>query len=391
MNKKVLSLIILILTGWMVANAQDEGKITIQGSVTDGKTGEPVAFANIGLLGTVAGVASDVDGNYTLTVPDKYATHVLRVSAVGYAPFEIKVYEAKDRSKIQLRPVTYGIGAVDVYGQLLVYKKMLQNVVSNIGKNYIPVPYNYEGYFKYTVSVNGAEKTKEAIVNIYDSEGYHRSDVASTFRELNYTFNQVRRSEGAASVWDKLTYFDDILTADIVRNPRNVLDIQNARDYKLKSKGKLLYEGDSVQVIAYEAPAPSLSTTGDASVTRYNGEIYINQKDFGVLKNVTHITSKDFSILGRNLMPIGETSKGEVKMTITTTYKKLRSVYFLSGVEIRYEYNQGAEEVKGEMQYLTTRVNLKTPTPVEGRLYYENLKANENFWNRYSAYFEGEE
>ena len=50
-------------------------------------------------------------------------------------------------------------------------------------------------------------------------------DVASAFKELNYKFNQVRRNSEVTSVWDGLTYFDDILTADIVRNTRNVLDI----------------------------------------------------------------------------------------------------------------------------------------------------------------------
>jgi hypothetical protein len=65
---------------------------------------------------------------------------------------EFKVYEGagKPDLKIRLKPVTYGMGEVDVYGQLLVYKKMLRNVVSSISKNYISKPYNYQGYFKYT-------------------------------------------------------------------------------------------------------------------------------------------------------------------------------------------------------------------------------------------------
>ena len=42
--------------------------------------------------------------------------------------------------------------------------------MKNIGRNYIPRPYNYEGYFEYGVEVNdGEKKFKEAIVDIYDS------------------------------------------------------------------------------------------------------------------------------------------------------------------------------------------------------------------------------
>ena len=58
-------------------------------------------------------------------------------------------------------------------------------------------------------------------------------------------------------------------------------------------------------------------------------------------------------------------------MTITTTYKKLKSVYFLSGVQVEYSYKEEGKEVKGTMEYITTRVNRTSPTVIEGRIYYE--------------------
>lgn len=391
MNKRLILLITLILGSLMFVNAQNDGKITVKGKIIDSRTGEPVAFANLGLLGTVAGVASDMDGLFELTIPDRYATHKIRVSAVGYGTVEMKVYEVGDKPDLQIKmnPVTYGIGAVDVYGQLLIYKKMLQNVVNNIARNYIDEPYNYKGYFKYTTQGEGQEKTKEAIVTIYDAKGYHRQDVESAFKEVNYKFNEVRKNPKAVSVLDGLTCLDDILTADIVRNTRNVLDIINSRDYKLKSKGKLVYEGDSVQVISYTAINPSISTTGDPNVKSYSGEIYVNLKNFAVLKNVVNITSKDFTSLGRNLVPINETPKGEVAMAITTNYKKIKaSPYFLSGATIEYAYQESGNEVKGKMEYVTTQVEVRNPEVIEGRMYYEDIKANEDFWNSYSVYFQ---
>lgn len=391
MNKKLVSLLLLLVGCLTLANGQEDGKITVKGKIVDEMTGEPVAFANLGLLGTVAGVASDMDGYFELTVPDRYATHKIRVSAVGYSPAEMKVYEANGKQEliIKLKPVTYGIGEVDVYGQLLVYKKLLQNVVNSIARNYIDQPYNYEGYFKYGTETDGQEKIKEATVTIYDARGYHREDVAAVFKAINYRFNEVRRNQKRVSVLDGLTCLDDILTADIVRNTRNVLDIVNSRDYKLNSKGKIVYEGDSVQVISYTAANPTLSTTGDAGVQSYSGEIYVNLKDFAVLKNVVHITSGNFNELGRNLIPIDENPKSDVSMTITTTYKKVGNhPYFMSGANVEYAYNEEDKSVKGKMEYVTTRVVIDNPVVIEGRQYYEDIKANEDFWNRYSVYFQ---
>lgn len=120
----------------------------------------------------------------------------------------------------------------------------------------------------------------------------------------------------------------------------------------------------------------------------YSGEIYINLKDLAVIKNVTHITSRDFNTLGRNLVVINENPKNEVEMTVTTSYKKLKSLYFLSGVSISYSYEEEGNDVKGEMEFVTTRVNFNNPTPIQGRIYYEDIKENENFWNQYSVYFQ---
>ena len=390
MNKKLIACFILVLGFLTVGQAQNDSKIRIQGTVVDGRTGEPIAFANLGVLGTVLGVASDMDGSFELVVPYKCATYKIRVSAIGYTSVELKVYEVRDKPdlKIKLKPTTYGIKEVDVYGELLVYKKMLQNVVSNIGKNYIASPYQYDGYFKYVTSRGETEKVKEATVTIYDAGGYHRDNPETAFREVNYKYNEVRRSEPASSILDGLTCLDDILVADIVRNTRNVLDIINSRDYKLKSKGKTVYEGDSVQIIAYTAVNPSISTTGDPAVTGYSGEIYINLKDFAVMKNVTTITSRDFNALGRNLVVVNEKPKSDVTMTMTTVYKKLKSVYFLSGVNIDYSYQEEGEEVKGKMEFVTTQVNFTNPTAIKGRIYYEDIPENERFWNQYSAYFQ---
>lgn len=393
MNKRVLLLLILLF-GWVgMVNAQDDSRITIKGIVTDETTGEPVAFVNLGVLGTLAGVASDMDGNFELVLPEKYTTYTIRVSAVGYRPYEVKVRELQgnENVKIALSPVSYGIGVVDIYAESLVYKKMLKNAVEKIGKNYIARPYNYEGYFNYTILADGTvESSKEAIVLLYDRKGYERSDVEKAFRDINYRFTEVRRDREMRSVLDGLTYFDDIVTADIVRNTRNIMDIANSRDYKLKNKGRLLYENDSVQVIGYEVTNPTISTTGDAAVTKYSGEIYINLKDDAVLKNVVYVSAKDFNRLGRNLISVNGKKFSDVKMTFVTNYKKLNGVYFLSGINIQYSYKEGGKEIEGKMQYVTTRVVIDRPQTISGRMYYEDLTTHPKFWDNYTVYFREE-
>ena len=394
MKTKIISLFLLFFGLFSTINAQDDSKIRVKGVIIDDSTRQPIAFANLGLLGTMAGAASDIDGQFELNIPGLYATHVVRVTAVGYASREYKLYELRDMDTvvISLTPVTYSIADVRVTAESLVLQKMLQDVVANIPRNYIPRPYNYEGYFEHRVTRgDSTPAVKEAIVNLYDADGYHRSNPEQTFRDLNYTFTQARRTGMNGTLADDLVYFDDILTADIARHTRNILDIANLPDFKLTSRGRLLHDGDSVQVIAYECTRPTLSNTGTANVTRYSGEIYIDLTRLAVIRNTLRVTSSAYNPLGRDILLCGDAPRHEVATTITTSYKKVSSYYFLSGASIVYTYLDGATRVKGEMQYQTTRVRVNTPTPVSGRTYIERLPTDTDFWDRYTIYLDAEE
>ena len=62
---------------------------TVSGVVTDAGTGDPLPFVNVLIVGTTRGVATDIDGNYSIEVPGPEA--VLRYRFLGYVDQEITV------------------------------------------------------------------------------------------------------------------------------------------------------------------------------------------------------------------------------------------------------------------------------------------------------------
>jgi len=62
---------------------------SVTGTITDASTGEPMPGVNITVRGTTTGLLSDIDGKYTIAVPDPDA--VLVFSFIGYNPQEISV------------------------------------------------------------------------------------------------------------------------------------------------------------------------------------------------------------------------------------------------------------------------------------------------------------
>jgi len=69
--------------------AEKAQEVNIQGTVTDATTGEPLPGVNIVVEGTTLGTMSDVNGNYSVTVPDTEAT--LQFSFIGYITESITV------------------------------------------------------------------------------------------------------------------------------------------------------------------------------------------------------------------------------------------------------------------------------------------------------------
>lgn len=388
MNKKNLLLVFIFWSFTLIGFAQEE-VISIEGRIVNADTQEAVAFANVGIEGTSKGVASDVNGFFELKISYKYATHLLKVSAIGFFPYEIKLYEAKAKKNftVNLKSVTYSLKSVNVYGESLVYRKLLRNAVESIGRNYLQSPLSYTGYFKYSYSKAGMEEwKKESIVDIYDSEGYIRTDPAHTFNALNYAFSQVKKSREPLSTIEGMTFFDDVLTCDIVRHTRNILDLEQSDRFILKNGGRFIYEGDSVQKIVYKSISPDINVFGDADPVSYEGEIYINLKDKAVLKNILKTKLSSSSTLGKSFMPLRD-DPSDLDVKIVTNYVKVNNRYFLKGISMVYDYRTSEGEITENFQYITERLNYTRPKVVKGRIYYESMSGNATLGH---SYFKGE-
>ena len=87
-------------------------QIKISGKVTDGTTGETLIGVSVKVKGTSTGTLTDVNGNFTLTVPDN-ATLV--ISYIGYTPVEVPV-NGQTTINVKLAPSSKGLTEVVVVG-----------------------------------------------------------------------------------------------------------------------------------------------------------------------------------------------------------------------------------------------------------------------------------
>ncbi|MBN2598549.1 carboxypeptidase-like regulatory domain-containing protein [Labilibaculum sp.] len=404
MQKYIILLMTLFTLSFSTIAQKDNNEeklIRIVGKLTNDMNNEPIPFANIGVLGSYIGAASNMNGVFELKIPGSLADKTLQASAVGYSTFSNSVRNCiqEDTLLIKLTPKNYSIAEVEVTAQSLVLKKRIKTAIERIPENYLQTPFNYDVYYRSEKFENSQlNRLREAAIRIYDDKGYQRADAYQVFKERGYKFLQVRKNFETSSLADGSTYLDELLEMDIVRGRGNILNGNHLDFYDLNLEQITEYENDSIWVIAYKSKRPILSNTGDYYAKEYSGKIYIKIKDFAVIKNETHVVASNYSPQGRNFYVNEERQNWKplrIEYDFSVTYKKHLDRYYLSYVN--YKRHHKVEDKKSKKtttidintEMLITQINTDKPEIIEKRAYYENMPYDKRFWESYNIIFDG--
>ncbi len=178
--------------------------ITVTGTVTDPDENEPVIGASVVQKGSKNGVVTDIDGNYTIKVPEGAS---LEFNSVGYAGQTIKV-NGNNRIDVLLRQQTDLLNELVVIGYGVQRKSDITGSISSVsGKDVNNVPVG---------SAVQALQGKAAGVNIIQNSGAPGG--ASTIKI---------RGTGTVNDADPLYVVDGFIVDDITHiNPNDIANIE---------------------------------------------------------------------------------------------------------------------------------------------------------------------
>ncbi len=89
----------------------------ISGRVTDARTGQPLPFVNIGVVGKALGTVSNEQGQYGLAFQEKLAADTVRVSYLGYLPRLLTLRQLQSQPNLALSPAAVALAEVRVQGK----------------------------------------------------------------------------------------------------------------------------------------------------------------------------------------------------------------------------------------------------------------------------------
>ncbi|TRX65862.1 carboxypeptidase-like regulatory domain-containing protein [Carboxylicivirga sp. M1479] len=349
--------------------------IAINGRVVDAETNKPVEFANIGVVGTYMGTATDFDGFYELTVGESFVNYKVQISAVGYQVKEFTVDELNvlNGESIKLFAQTYGIQQIDVKAD----SKRLYGILktaSNIIEDSYETAYGASVYYTQEL---GDEKT-EAVLRYSDRQGYGNRSLALAYENRNYEVEEVRRNFEAGPIKSGVLFANELLSFDLVRQRGNVLDVDFVDDYKLNLQEEVVVDGDSAWVIGYELEKVDLAKTGNASTGEYKGVIVIRQKDYSVVRSVLEYTTDQFGFGGRGAYT--ESNSGEMHACkVTVDYRKTKNDKYAVG---KISYEGRSENSSLEAQWIVYEYS--ADSGIKNKQFYTDKTINKDFWSRFS-------
>lgn len=337
----------------------------LKGKLINKETGEPVPFANVVLPGTTHGTSTDSDGYFSIGYTDLMKELSFKISAVGFETVDIPIGGAVEAAShgellVYIRPMVYTVGDVDVFGKSMVYRKLLRQAVDAIPDNYIIQPYNYVGSFVEKSITPNTEHFRNTQVVIYNKVGYKRMSAPELYQSESYRFNSAERSFKPVSAYDALTLMDEILSADIIKAPRNVLDESVNDEYTFSDNGIVELDGRKIQVIGFNVPEPNAANVYYSNVKSCKGEIYVDTLNKAVVKYTLSCELDGTNYLGYNYVA---NNNAPTQMDLVVTYKPYEGRYILGVVSI----SAGNKR----LEYITEAVETVNIEEIEGRQYIE--------------------
>jgi thiol-disulfide isomerase/thioredoxin len=371
------------------AIAQNDVIRIVEGSLVDSQTGEAVAFATIGVVGSSLGTSSNAEGFFSIRVTSNLNTDKLKIkiSSIGYD--NVILENPLGFQDIKMNPSTTVLKESIIFGTDLSPKGIVKKAFSRVKKNYNTKPFLYKNFYRHYCKEDTAYgRLIEAATEVYKRKGYKLQQPQPGYKD-EVRVTQLRRSLDKTKV--ESTHIPigvyPILGADFagfqtkkvsVLNLFIPNDVSHLKPYMKQTEfsleGITEFDGQQVYEIHYRVtPGDSLKIS-DKNRFTFTGKLFINTKDYAFVKVETLRQSANDTT------------------SIVVLYKKYKGKYYLYHAikEANHLFSDGKKTFPhwSHIESITTDIltekitKFKGGNPTQKDLL--DIPYNPSFWNDYN-------
>jgi hypothetical protein len=217
-------------------NAQQDYQ-TIKGKVVDVETGTPLVFAAVTVAESNIAIITNIDGEFTLKIPNDLLTKNLVVSYIGYKNKTVPISSMRDngyKNTIQLE--TAPIPIKEIIVKPVDPDDVVRKMIGRLSRNFETVPNLMTAFYRETIRKNKTYVSiGEAVVEVFKAP--YNSDVRFDGTRI-YKGRKNSDVEKMDTVLFKLQGGPvSVLQLDIAKNTESILtmDAMDYYDYSLAS------------------------------------------------------------------------------------------------------------------------------------------------------------
>lgn len=383
---------------------QAQSYLTITGQVLDQESGQPLAYAHVGIPEKGIGTTSGTGGTFTLKVPTEYANSTLLVSFIGYETYRRPIRELPSPVRILLAATPSELTEVVVMDEFAV-ENIIREAVERIPVNYPDHPTTVLGFYRESRAEDSLSfiYLAEGVLNIYKTS--YKND-----NEGMVSLVQGRK----INLRDPLdtTFYSNFTSGhmaahrfDFVKNRIDFIREDFFRAYRYWLQGKTWHNDRPVYIIGFEPSderQAHVETEEDDSLLdifnpfkakrkkviagRMRGRLYIEQDSYAFLRAEFEITPRGLKKINDYPLYAGNWEAN----SYVVNYRKLGDKWYFSDAVREGAYGGGgtySNEVK------VTEIDPARAQPLP---YLERLRRgdaftqmtgeyDEDFWKSYNV------
>jgi len=162
--------------------AFSQSTTTISGHITEANSGKPLPFATVGIAGSPHGTISNTSGEFEFFFPSSKKEDTLTISYVGFQTFKKAIRDINGPLNIELKENIILLDEVEVNGEQLTAKQIMERVLEELQDNYSTNPFIIKGFFRDIRDQNNETVyLSEAAVDVQDRGFIEGKDLPKKF------------------------------------------------------------------------------------------------------------------------------------------------------------------------------------------------------------------
>ena len=306
--------------------------LKVSGKLIDNETKEHIPYGSISILGKAFGTISNIDGEFGMKIPAEYKSDTLIISCMGYAQQIILLDTLQQKEfQIALNPVDIQLREVQVTAADPL--KVMDNMISNIAKNYSESPNLMTSFYREVLKQDKQYvNVSEAIMNIL------KAPYTSTLREDQIRYLKGRKSPNVHPF--------QVVDFKMQGGPYYItkLDVIKTMDSFIDKEYRSFYEYKVDQIIQYlDRPTYVISFKPDGKYDylTYEGKLFIDKETFA-LAHAEFSLSRNGKKSARKSL-IRKKPKGfnvrPLDLDYQVTYKKNYGKWYLSSARTSVKFH----------------------------------------------------